>query len=129
MELLTDLIAQLPTRRFFRRVLMNGVHMSVVCHLSPVVRAHSHLNIEDQLKSKWCLFSKLLARFCFYERFEIDDFTGEALSELRMTELHCDRLRFLQRVCYQHMGDNLRDLRYRLTRAFVMCVCVCVCVK
>jgi len=110
LELLTDLIAQLPTRRFFRRVLMYGVHMSVLCRLSPLMRAFDQLHIEDQLKSKWCLFSKLLERFCFYERFEIDDFTGEALSELRMTELHCDRLRFLQRICYQHMGDDLRDL-------------------
>ncbi|KAJ3613227.1 hypothetical protein NHX12_019477, partial [Muraenolepis orangiensis] len=95
-ELMIDLEALLPTRRWFNTVLDN-----------------SHLVLLDMLK--------------FYTGFEINDQTGNALTQKEMTTLHYDRITSLQRAAFAHFPELLDfalsnvasvDTRESLTKLF-----------
>jgi len=99
-ELLIDLIDQLPTRRFFRPLLADK-HFVVRCRGSKVAQ---------QPEAR--LFNQLLGILRYYENFEIDDTTGAPLTRREVTDLHYERLQTLQRVTFQDFPDNqhLRQL-------------------
>eukprot|EP00927_Polykrikos_kofoidii_P015303 TRINITY_DN16783_c2_g1_i1.p1 TRINITY_DN16783_c2_g1~~TRINITY_DN16783_c2_g1_i1.p1 ORF type:complete len:1868 (+),score=425.70 TRINITY_DN16783_c2_g1_i1:78-5681(+) len=99
-EFLIDLLDQLPTRRFFRPLLVDK-HFVVRCRGSKVAQM-----------AQARLFNQLLGILRYYENFEIDDTTGAPLSRREVTDLHYERLQLLQRVCYQDFPDNasLRQL-------------------
>lgn len=99
-ELMIDLLDQLPTRRFFRPLLVDK-HFVVRCRGSMVAEFPEAR-----------LFQQLLGILRYYENFEIDDTTGAPLSRRDITDLHYDRLQLLQRVCFQEFPDNaaLRQL-------------------
>lgn len=88
LELLIDLEAQLLTRRFFSS-LLDDSHAIVYSRLSSLSKRHDGK-----------LFRQLLDMLQFYAGFEINDFTGEPLTDQEMTSLHYDRLKSLQ-VCHQ----------------------------
>jgi intron-binding protein aquarius len=96
-ELLVDLLSQLPTRRFVR-TLLEDRGLAVKCKLSRLA-AHP---------SGRC-FGQLLDMYRFYLGFEIDDHTGASLSDEDMMTAHYDRLQRLQRLAFKHVPE-LREL-------------------
>ncbi|XP_076834067.1 LOW QUALITY PROTEIN: RNA helicase aquarius [Brachyhypopomus gauderio] len=115
-ELMIDLEALLPTRRWFNTVLDDS-HLVVNCHLSSLM----HREKEGHL------FCQLLDMLKFYTGFEINDQTGNALTEKEMTTLHYDRITSLQRAAFAHFPElqdfalsNVAavDTRESLTRQF-----------
>uniref|UniRef100_A0A5F9C7S8 RNA helicase aquarius n=1 Tax=Oryctolagus cuniculus TaxID=9986 RepID=A0A5F9C7S8_RABIT len=93
-ELMIDLEALLPTRRWFNTILDDS-HLLVHCYLSSLVRRE-----EDGH-----LFSQLLDMLKFYTGFEINDQTGNALTENEMTTIHYDRITSLQRAAFAHFPE------------------------
>ncbi|XP_019770956.2 RNA helicase aquarius isoform X1 [Dendroctonus ponderosae] len=88
LELVIDLEALLPTRRFFNTVL-DDCHVVVRCWLSGLIkRPEGHL------------FSQLLEMLKFYTRFEISDETGDPLSDHDMTQLHYIKITSLQKAAF-----------------------------
>ncbi|KAI8344483.1 hypothetical protein BC941DRAFT_10831 [Chlamydoabsidia padenii] len=100
LELLIDLEAQLPTRRFFN-TLLDDHQIVVLCNLAPLI----------QRKEKDVdLIKQLLENLAFYTKFEINDQTGLALTGLEMTEQHCNRLIHLQHTVFSDYKDIFPDL-------------------
>ncbi|XP_072313298.1 RNA helicase aquarius isoform X2 [Eucyclogobius newberryi] len=95
-ELLIDLEALLPTRRWFNTVLDDS-HLVVHCHLSGLT----------QREKEGHLFCQLLDMLKFYAGFEINDQTGNALTQKEMTTLHYDRIISLQRSAFGHFPELL----------------------
>ncbi|XP_008569568.1 PREDICTED: intron-binding protein aquarius [Galeopterus variegatus] len=93
-ELIIDLEALLPTRRWFNTILDDS-HLLVHCYLSNLVHRE-----EDGH-----LFSQLLDMLKFYTGFEINDQTGNALTENEMTTIHYDRITSLQRAAFAHFPE------------------------
>jgi len=83
-ELLIDLIDQLPTRRFFRPLLVDK-HFVVRCRGSKIAQLPEAR-----------LFNQLLGILRYYENFEIDDSSGKPLTRRDITDLHYERLQLLQ---------------------------------
>jgi intron-binding protein aquarius len=93
LELVTDLEALLPTRRFFNTVL-DDCHLVVRCQLSALVkRPEGHL------------FSQLLDMLKFYARFEISDESGDPLTDHDMTQLHYSKITSLQKAAFAKFPD------------------------
>ncbi|XP_007576287.1 RNA helicase aquarius [Poecilia formosa] len=93
-ELLIDLEALLPTRRWFNTVLDDS-HLLVNCQLSGLTKREKEGH----------LFCQLLDMLKFYTGFEINDQTGNALTEKEMTTLHYDRITSLQRAAFAHFPE------------------------
>lgn len=88
LELIIDLEALLPTRRFFNTVL-DDCHLVVRSALAPLVR-----------RPEGQLFLQLLDTLKFYSRFEINDETGDALTDHDMTQIHYKKITALQRAAF-----------------------------
>ena len=91
LELLIDLEALLPTRRFFN-ALLDDSNLLIHCRLSSIVKERETYGVDESR-----LFVQLLNILKFYSGFEIDDQTGEALTETEMLELHYKELKSLQK--------------------------------
>jgi intron-binding protein aquarius len=91
------LINQLPTRRFFRAVLEDS-HFVVRCKLSALYS-----------RSEGALFRQLLQILRFYENFEINDYTGQALTDEEMLKEHYESMQRLQAVAFKSFPE-LRKL-------------------
>ncbi|KAF2905333.1 hypothetical protein ILUMI_00835 [Ignelater luminosus] len=88
LELVTDLEALLPTRRFFNTVL-DDCHLVVRCQLSNLIqRPEGHL------------FQQLLEMLKFYARFEISDESGDPLTDHDMTQMHYSKITSLQKAAF-----------------------------
>ncbi|KAJ3149275.1 hypothetical protein HDU86_006998 [Geranomyces michiganensis] len=121
LELMIDLEAQLPTRRHFHVMLQD--HLVVpICNVSPLFKRgqaflSQHRDISSSIPVDWgargtesgALFVQLLERLKYYERFEIDDFTGASLSATETARRHYEQLRGLQKVAFIHARDELED--------------------
>jgi len=92
-ELMVDLEAQLPTRRFFNTV-MDDAHLVVQGRLA---------NLTNREEGK--LYTQLLDNLSFYVGFEINEQTGEALTDHEMTDLHYDRITSLQKAAFRHFSE------------------------
>ncbi|KAF9974942.1 hypothetical protein BGZ73_001565 [Actinomortierella ambigua] len=99
MELMIDLEAQLPTRRYFN-TLLDDHQVVAFCKLSKLAGD----------KEKGTLFSQLLEILEFYAGFEINSFTGMALTKEDMIEAHSTQLTKLQRLAFSEFQDELMDL-------------------
>lgn len=93
-ELVIDLEALLPTRRWFNTVLDD-------CHLV----VHGYLASLAKREKEGHLFCQLLDMLKFYAGFEINDQTGNALTENEMTTIHYDRITSLQRAAFAHFPE------------------------
>lgn len=97
LELLVDLLSQLPTRRFL---------VSVVAERAIVVRAR--LSAIAQQPSG-TLFCQLLDQLAFYTTFPVDDHTGNALTDLQLGRRADDSVLQLQRLLFTRW-PSLRTL-------------------
>ncbi|XP_060117192.1 RNA helicase aquarius isoform X1 [Heteronotia binoei] len=93
-ELMIDLEALLPTRRWFNTILDDS-HLVVHCYLSSLAKRDKEGH----------LFCQLLDMLKFYTGFEINDQTGNALTENEMTTIHYDRITSLQRAAFAHFPE------------------------
>ncbi|XP_072391042.1 RNA helicase aquarius isoform X1 [Diabrotica undecimpunctata] len=93
LELITDLEALLPTRRFFNTVL-DDCHLVVHCQLSALAR-----------RSEGHLFNQLLDMLKFYSRFEISDESGDPLTDRDMTQIHYSKITSLQQAAFAKFPD------------------------
>ncbi|KAI8975029.1 P-loop containing nucleoside triphosphate hydrolase protein [Mycotypha africana] len=101
LELFIGLEAQLPTRRFFN-MLVEDHQIIVLTEMAPFMQRDDSRQFE--------LLKKLLSSLAFYAKFEINDQTGVALTELEMTEAHCQQLLQLQRIAFRFFSEELKAL-------------------
>ncbi|XP_017876403.1 RNA helicase aquarius [Ceratina calcarata] len=93
LELVIDLEALLPTRRFFNTV-MDDCHLVVRCQLSNLLH-----------RSEGGLFGQLLEMLKFYARFEINEESGDPLTDHDMTQLHYTKITSLQKAVFAKFPD------------------------
>jgi intron-binding protein aquarius len=126
LELFTDIIVQLPTRRFFN-IVLDDMNFVVRCLLSAYVKSltihHESMNDGDAsnattntaddepiTKKTAHLFQKMLSNFQFYSTFEINDTTGETLSQNELMEKHYEKMLQLQKAIFKHFRDEMATL-------------------
>lgn len=97
LELLIDLEAQLPTRRFFN-TLLNDHHVVPFCRRAALLT-----------RKEGALFKNLLQTLELYAYFEIDDQSGLPQTRLAMDEQHALRLQDLQKLAFQHFQPELHQ--------------------
>ncbi|OXU23077.1 hypothetical protein TSAR_003253, partial [Trichomalopsis sarcophagae] len=93
LELMIDLEALLPTRRFFNTV-MDDCHLVVRCQLSNLLQ-----------RPEGGLFGQLLEMLKFYARFEISEETGDPLTDYDMTQIHYSKITSLQKAAFAKFPD------------------------
>ncbi|XP_076638535.1 RNA helicase aquarius isoform X1 [Colletes latitarsis] len=93
LELVIDLEALLPTRRFFNTV-MDDCHLVVRCQLSNLLS-----------RPEGGLFGQLLEMLKFYARFEINEESGDPLTDHDMTQLHYTKITSLQKAVFAKFPD------------------------
>ena len=128
LELFMDIIVQLPTRRFFN-VVLDDIYFVVRCFLSPYIKSlasnDENMESEDapsvpgkqgqttngeeqQATTKTAnLFHKMLTNFKFYAKFEINDTTGETLSQSELMEKHYEKMLQLQKAVFKHFREEM----------------------
>ena len=89
------------TRRYLNTV-VRACNVVAVCRLS-------HLFALD---AEGHLFRQLTEMLEFYVGFEIDDFTGEPLTDDEMTKLNYDRMHRLQLTAFKHFRSQLQDFAF-----------------
>ena len=99
LELFIDLMAQLPTRRFFHAVLADA-HLVVLA--SPALCPFAARG-----GKRAALFNLLHRLLEYYERFEVDDHRGTPVSEADAKASRSDALQALQRAAFAQ--DGLRE--------------------
>ncbi|CAF0926502.1 unnamed protein product [Adineta ricciae] len=127
-ELFIDIICQLPTRRFFN-IVLDDMNFIVRCFLSAYTKSYANTNEnmetdsiqptptkkslkengeEEQPTTKTVnLFHKMLSNFEFYSNFEINDTTGETLTQSELMEKHYDKLLQLQKAIFKHFREEM----------------------
>ena len=97
-ELLTDLLSQLPTRRHVN-YLVKDTHVLTAIKLSPIYHKPANGLLRD--------LHTLLHRFV---NFSIDDHTALPLNQEDWHQVHCAVLARLQRICFKHFRESLTIL-------------------
>ena len=103
LEMLIDLVSQLPTRRFLC-LLLDSLHLSLRLRRLLPHGGESILGKErggDGLG----LVRSLLDRLVFYERMEVDNFSGAEMDDNDILARHCDRYVRLLRDSNQYPVD------------------------
>ncbi|KAL2172214.1 hypothetical protein VTG60DRAFT_7058 [Thermothelomyces hinnuleus] len=94
-ELLTDLLSQLPTRRYVN-TLLQDMHVLPALTLSPIYN--------DEASG---LLREMCALFSHYTHFCVDDYSGAQLSLNEAYDRHCGALARLQRTALKHFKEKL----------------------
>jgi len=97
-ELLIDLFSQLPTRRFFHALCEDWMVL-VRCQASALMAM-----------PEGRLFSQLVDILRFYQGFEINNHTGQPLSDDDLITSHYARLSRLQLICFKHFMPKLKSI-------------------
>jgi intron-binding protein aquarius len=97
-ELLVDLFSQLPTRRFFHALCEDWMVL-VRCQSSALAQM-----------PEGRLFTQLLDMLRFYLGFEINNHTGQPLTEDDLLTEHYSRLTRLQLIAFKHFLPKLKTL-------------------
>lgn len=98
LEFLSDLLSQLPTRRYVNSLLQD-------LHLLPTIKLSPFYNDEDN-----ALIRELSALVSHYTYFTIDDQTGVQHNTTEAYDRHCAELAKLQRVALKNFPDRLKVL-------------------
>ncbi|KAI1816072.1 hypothetical protein GGS20DRAFT_269815 [Poronia punctata] len=97
-EFTSDLLSQLPTRRYVNTLLQD-------LHILPALRLSRMFNDEDN-----ALLRDQCALLSHYVHFSIDDQTGAQHSRSEAYDRHCAELAKLQRVALRHFKEKLTVL-------------------
>jgi intron-binding protein aquarius len=106
LELLIDLEAQLPTRRYLNSLVDDHLVVPVSSNSSLAKAALS--NGGNSAVGK--LFLDMLSQLSDYTHFQIDDVSGSALSEAEVLHLHYERIQQFQKLCFVKYRESLEDL-------------------
>jgi intron-binding protein aquarius len=98
LEFLSDLLSQLPTRRYVNSLLEDLL-------LIPSLRLSPTYSDEDN-----GLLRDLCDLLSYYKHFSIDDHTGVQLGRTEAYEKHCNLLAKLQRIALKHFKEKLTVL-------------------
>eukprot|EP01138_Halocafeteria_seosinensis_P000976 gb/GECG01000999.1/.p1 GENE.gb/GECG01000999.1/~~gb/GECG01000999.1/.p1 ORF type:complete len:1658 (+),score=245.61 gb/GECG01000999.1/:1-4974(+) len=98
LEFFIDLLSQIPTRRFFRLVV-----------LASNLRLRVHDCAWNHLETDSKLFGQLVDILEFFQGFEVDEHTGEALSREDILSIQYEKLQLLQRVAYSFYPKKLKE--------------------
>ncbi|MCJ1311773.1 hypothetical protein MMC25_005446 [Agyrium rufum] len=98
LEFLSDLLSQLPTRRYVN-ALLQDLNLLALIQLSPLFKLERN-----------GLFRDVVYLFQHYSNFPIDDHTGVQLSRNEVYEQHCARLARLQRSSLKRFKAKLTIL-------------------
>ena len=98
LEFLTDLVSQLPTRRYVN-TLLQDLNLLVIIRLSPMFNNQENGLIRD-----------LFVLLRHFMNFSIDDNTGGQYSRAQSDEKHYERLARLQRTALRHFKSKLTIL-------------------
>ena len=98
MEFLSDLLSQLPTRRYVNS-LVRDLHIIPAITLSPAYRREENALLRD-----------LVVLLSHYTSFTIDDQTGVQFSRTEAFDRHCAVLGRLQRVALKYFKEKLTIL-------------------
>ncbi|KAK6023673.1 hypothetical protein OSTOST_10532 [Ostertagia ostertagi] len=96
-ELVTDLEALLPTRRFFNAVLHSS-KLITHCVLSKLISSEAG-----------SLFCQLVEMLKFYARFEINDITGQQLTHKEVSDRHYEHVVKLQKAAFKFFRESMPD--------------------
>lgn len=99
-EFLIDLEAQLVTRRFFN-ALLDDHQIVTLCRMAPF-NSRQEKDVE--------LLKQQLETLAFYAKFEINDVTGMALTDIEMTRAHSAQLTRLQHIVFRQFRQVLPEL-------------------
>ncbi|RYC59782.1 hypothetical protein CHU98_g6443 [Xylaria longipes] len=97
-EFISDLLSQLPTRRYVNSLLQD-LHILSALRLSPMFNDEANALLRDQC-----------ALLSHYLHFSIDDQTGAQYSRTEAYDRHCAELGKLQRVSLRHFKEKLTVL-------------------
>ncbi|KAI3337138.1 hypothetical protein HD806DRAFT_28752 [Xylariaceae sp. AK1471] len=97
-EFVSDLLSQLPTRRYVN-TLLQDLHILPTLRLSPMFNDEENALLRDQC-----------ALLSHYVHFSIDDQTGAQHSRTEAYDRHCAELGKLQRVALRHFKEKLTVL-------------------
>ncbi|ORY43824.1 hypothetical protein BCR33DRAFT_717461 [Rhizoclosmatium globosum] len=108
-EFMTDLLAQLPTRRYLTVLLKD--HYFAQTSYSSALASRGRISLEAGLSHilSGSTFVQLLELYELYESFEIDDLTGASVTKDEATALHYERLQSLQKTCFLKYHEQLED--------------------
>lgn len=110
LEFVLDLISQISTRRIVH-LLLEDSHFVVRSSRS------AFASMETEASYVFCshssdvtrLFKQLLANVRFYQGFEINNFTGKALTDDDMSKQHYAKLKRLQHVAFKQFQPELKQ--------------------
>ncbi|KAJ3073543.1 hypothetical protein HDU98_001283 [Podochytrium sp. JEL0797] len=113
-EFFTDLLTQLPTRRYLC-VLLQDHYLSQTSHRSALAaRGSAHLQTGASMPHRLSgtTFVQLLVLLDTYLDFEIDNVTGASVTRDDGVRMHYDKLQGLQKLCFgeaAYRGAGLED--------------------
>jgi len=123
LSLVVDLLSQLTTRRFLK-ALLEDCHFlqragecgalvgEGVSFFSTITASNDSVQASvDAASEPPRLYSQLLSRVDFFLGFEVDEGTGEALSESAMDSLYFSRIAILQRLAFTHFSPSFPPLK------------------
>ncbi|KAG1463391.1 hypothetical protein G6F46_003377 [Rhizopus delemar] len=99
-EFLIGLEVRLPTRRFFN-TLLDDHQVIVLCQMAPFNRREN--KDTDLLK-------ELMNSLSFYAKFEVNDQTGVALTDIAIIEAHYQQLVQLQHIAFRRFREQIKEL-------------------
>ena len=105
LEFIVDLLSQLPTRRFVRAIL-GDANIFVKANLT-ITEMRSD---EEGADGNVNLLKQLLEMAKDFYDFEVDDHTGDALSEEEMESRRSKVTHAFQRLLFKHWPDELKEL-------------------
>jgi len=119
LEFMIDLMAQLPTRRFFH-LLLDDSHLIPHCRLSAFIKkpearsgqAHFYFCSKQHIHFFYAqhrLFKQLVDGLRYYVEFEVNNYTGEPLTDEEMASDHCRRIQSLQKGVFKLFPEKLRS--------------------
>ncbi|KAK8801162.1 hypothetical protein WA158_001932 [Blastocystis sp. Blastoise] len=97
-EYITDLLSQFPTRRYLLAYIKD-IHFIPRCQLSSLYQ-----------RKEGQLFKQLVEECSFFEGFEIDEHTGNSISDIEMNKNQYKKIYVLQRICFKYFKDTLEPL-------------------
>lgn len=97
LELIIDLLSQLPTRRFFKLLVS-------ACNTTVRLRKSAWIGTESGR-----LFGQLVDILDFFVGFEVDEHTGQPLSREDVISIQYEKLQLLQRIAYTFYQDKLKE--------------------
>ncbi|KAI8833174.1 P-loop containing nucleoside triphosphate hydrolase protein [Chytridium lagenaria] len=109
LELVIDLESQMTARRYVH-ILIDDHMVVPLSHRSTLMKLLTEETTKKARGVRNFAFAKLLDRLEFYLNFQVDNLSGEALTDSEYLQAHYTRMQKLQRLCFSKFRDDLEDL-------------------